>query len=80
MSGYEGVYYAYLYSKVFSTDMFDSVFKKSPMDKIQGRRYRHCVLEHGGSRDEVESLTEFLGREPNSEAFSEAIGLGSHSP
>lgn len=68
-------YYGYLWSQVFSTDMFYTAFKKSPMDGATGRRYRHEVLEKGGSRDEMESLKQFLGREPNSDAFFEDLGL-----
>lgn len=41
-------YYGYLSSQVYSTDMFYSVFKKDPMNKTEGRRYRHTVLEKGG--------------------------------
>jgi metallopeptidase MepB len=76
MGGYDAGYYGYLWSQVFSTDMFYTAFKKAPMDPEQGRRYRHTVLEKGGSRDEMESLKEFLGREPNSDAFFEDLGLG----
>ncbi|KAJ3476736.1 hypothetical protein NLG97_g9029 [Lecanicillium saksenae] len=75
MGGYDAGYYGYLYSKVFSTDMFYSIFKMDPMDESKGRRYRHSVLEYGSSRDELEGLTEFLGREPNSDAFYEELGI-----
>ena len=75
MGGYDAGYYGYLWSQVFSTDMFYTAFKKAPMDGEQGRRYRRTVLERGGSRDEMEVLKEFLGREPNSKAFLEELGL-----
>ena len=55
--------------------MFYSVFKKDPMNHKEGRRYRHTVLEKGGSQDEMQTLIEFLGREPNSKAFYEDLGL-----
>lgn len=45
------------------------------MDGKEGRRYRHTVLERGGSIDEMEFLKEFLGREPNTEAFYEELGI-----
>jgi Zn-dependent oligopeptidase len=32
-------------------------------------KYRKIILSHGGSRDSIESLVEFLGREPNQDAF-----------
>jgi len=55
--------------------MFHSVFKKNPMDGTEGRRYRHTVLEKGGSQDEMKTLEQFLGRKPSSEAFYEELGI-----
>lgn len=75
VAGYAATYYGYLYSRVFSIDMFRSVFEKDPMDGAEGRRYRKTVLEKGGSRPELDSLKEFLGREPSSTAFYEYLGL-----
>ncbi|KIW81014.1 hypothetical protein Z517_04037 [Fonsecaea pedrosoi CBS 271.37] len=75
MGGYDAGYYGYLSSQVYSTDMFYTVFKKNPMDPKEGRRYRHTVLEKGGSQDEMKTLIEFLGREPKTDAFYEELGL-----
>ena len=55
--------------------MFYSVFKKDPMNGKEGRRYRHTVLEKGGSQDEMQTLVDFLGREPKPDAFYEELGL-----
>ncbi len=62
-------------SQVYSADMFHSVFARDPMDKEQGRRYRHTVLERGGSQDEMRTLEDFLGRKPSTEAFYRELGL-----
>jgi len=59
----------YLYSLVFAADMFETVFKTDPMNPVAGMKYRNCILGPGGSREEMDSLKEFLGREPNNEAF-----------
>jgi metallopeptidase MepB len=75
IGGYDAGYYGYLSSQVYSADMFQSVFKKDPMDGKEGRRYRHTVLERGGSQDEMETLKQFLGREPSTEAFYKELGL-----
>jgi metallopeptidase MepB len=75
IGGYDAGYYGYLSSQVYSADMFYSVFKKDPMNGKEGRRYRYTVLEKGGSRDEMESLKEFLGREPSTEAFYKELGV-----
>ncbi|KAG5918406.1 hypothetical protein E4U42_006867 [Claviceps africana] len=73
--GYDAGYYGYLYSQVFSLDMFHSLFKKDPMDGTVGRRYRKLVLQRGGSQEELQTLRDFLGRDPSSEAFYRELGL-----
>jgi metallopeptidase MepB len=55
--------------------MFKSVFEKDPMNGKEGRRYRHTVLERGGSKDEMSVLEEFLGRKPDSKAFYQELGI-----
>ncbi|KAF2484871.1 peptidase family M3-domain-containing protein [Neohortaea acidophila] len=75
IGGYDAGYYGYLSSQVYSADMFYSVFKKDPMNGKEGRRYRHTVLEKGGSQDEMQTLEEFLGRKPSPEAFYKELGI-----
>jgi metallopeptidase MepB len=75
MGGYDAGYYGYLSSLVYATDMFYSVFKKDPLDPKEGRRYRHGVLEKGGTQDEMVTLEQFLGRKPSSEAFYKELGV-----
>ncbi|CAL3969889.1 unnamed protein product [Diplocarpon coronariae] len=75
IGGYDAGYYGYLSSQVYSTDMFHSVFKKDPMNRFEGRRYRHMVLEKGGSQEEMKTLEDFLGRKPSTEAFYKELGL-----
>lgn len=55
--------------------MFYTVFKKDPFSSKEGRRYRHSVIEKGGSVDPMKLLTDFLGRPPNQNAFFEDMGL-----
>lgn len=62
-------------SQVYSADMFHTVFAKNPMNAEEGRRYRHTVLERGGSQDEMQTLEDFLGRKPSTEAFYRELGL-----
>ncbi len=75
MGGYDAGLYGYLSSQVYATDMFRTVFSEDPMNKDAGRRYRNMVLKHGGSREPMELLTGFLGREPSAEAFYEQLGI-----
>ena len=75
MCGYDAQYYGYMWSEVFSDDMFQTVFKGAPMDRASGRAYCDKVLARGGSMDAADMLTEFLGRAPNQDAFLKAKGL-----
>jgi metallopeptidase MepB len=55
--------------------MFHTVFAQDPTNAREGRRYRHMVLEKGGSQDEMKTLEDFLGRPPSTEAFYKELGL-----
>jgi len=77
--GYDAQYYGYMWSEVYSADMFHSVFcangDDSLLDVQNGLNYRNKILAVGGSRDAMDSLKEFLGREPNNIAFLKEKGL-----
>ncbi|OAV92318.1 hypothetical protein PTTG_03918 [Puccinia triticina 1-1 BBBD Race 1] len=73
VGGYDAGYYGYLYSQVFSADMYESVFANDPMSAAAGTRYRDEILKPGGARDELVSLTKFLGRPPNDKAFLDRL-------
>ncbi|KAJ7784621.1 metallopeptidase MepB [Mycena metata] len=67
--GYDAGYYGYTYSLVFATDMYSTIFKGAPLDPTRGKLYRDKILKFGGAREELDSLEDFLGRPPNSDAF-----------
>ncbi|KAI0059531.1 metallopeptidase MepB [Artomyces pyxidatus] len=73
VGGYDAGYYGYTYSLVFAADMYSTVFKKGPLDPALGAQYRKSILQPGGSREETDSLKEFLGRPANSEAFMKEL-------
>ena len=75
LNGYAANYYGYLWSKVFAEDMFSLFKKNGVMDTKTGISYRQNILEKASTIDEKDMLRNFLGREPNSNAFMESLGI-----
>ena len=75
LNGYGAAYYGYKWSEVYAQDMFSIFEEKGVMNKEQGMRYRKIILEKGGTEDPLSLVKEFLGREPNSNAFLRNMGL-----
>jgi metallopeptidase MepB len=59
---------------IFSLDLFYSGFGGDMLDPVRGRKFRYGVLQPGGSSSEWETMTEYLGREPNTKAFYRELG------
>lgn len=56
--------------------MFESRFlKEGLLNTATGLSYRREVISRGGSVDATVMLRNFLGREPNDEAFLRSKGL-----
>ncbi|KPM42978.1 hypothetical protein AK830_g3495, partial [Neonectria ditissima] len=74
---YDASYFTYALSKVYATDLWVSCFKADPMNADVGLRYRCLVLEPGGGQPEAVSLRNFLGRDPNDEAYYSEVSVPS---
>ncbi len=72
--GYAAKYYGYLWSKVFALDIFAQVKKQGLFNRGVGSKVQQ-ILSAGGSVPPDKLLYDFLGREPNQEAFLADFGL-----
>lgn len=68
VKGYVAGYYGYMWSEVLALDM-QSVFGDNLMNPELGQRYRNEILARGGEADPLTLVKNFLGREPNADAF-----------
>lgn len=75
LAGYDAGYYGYLWSEVYGDDMWRRFETEGVINPQVGMEYRREVLEKGGSRDAIETLRAFLGREPDSRAFLRKLGI-----
>lgn len=75
LTGYGACYYSYLYSKVLAMDIFERIKTYGLLNPEIGKHFSDVILRPGGSKDPDEMVKEFLGREPNQEAFLKDVGL-----
>ncbi len=75
LMGYDAGYYSYLWSLVYAYDIFSRFKKEGLLNTKTGADLKRTILEKGGSREEMDSMKEFLGRKPNNKAFLEEMGL-----
>ncbi len=75
LSGYGARYYSYMWSKVFSLDLFDKIRQHGLLNPEIGQETIDKVLGMGGSADPNELLKNFLGRNPNQDAFLHDLGF-----
>lgn len=75
LGGYGARYYGYLWSSVFAHDLANEIKKEGFTNPVVGRRYVDAVIGKGGSQDPNEMLKNFLGREPNQDAFLHDMGF-----
>jgi thimet oligopeptidase len=70
--GYASAYYGYMWSEVLALDML-SAYGNNVMDEKVGMRYRQTILGRGSEVPAAQMVREFLGREPNTDAFFKEI-------
>ncbi len=75
MGGYDAGYYGYLWSKVYGDDMFGRFEEEGVTSPAVGAAYRREILEPNGTRDGLEMLRAFLGRDPSPATFLRLLGI-----
>ncbi len=80
MGGYDAGYYGYLWSKVYGDDMFGRFEAEGVTSPAVGADYRREILEPNGTRDGMEMLRAFLGRDPSPTTFLRLLGIEAAAP
>jgi thimet oligopeptidase len=74
LGGYSSAYYTYLWDKVIAEDFFEQFDHSNLLAGPAPMRYRHTVLEPGGSMSANDLVRNFLGREQNMNALEKWMG------
>lgn len=72
MGGYQAGYYGYMWSEVLALDML-SAYGDNLMNEKVGQHYRQTILSQGSQKPAQELVKDFLGRDPNNQAFFNEI-------
>lgn len=75
LNGYGASYYGYLWSKVFAQDMFSRFEEEGIFSEDAGLDYKKYILAAGATKDEMDMLRDYLGRDPQKDAFIRSLGL-----
>ncbi len=73
--GYAAGYYSYKWAEVLAADAFEAFVEAGIFDADTAHRFRHEILEIGGSRDFMEAYVAFRGRKPNVDALLRQHGI-----
>jgi len=68
-------YYTYLWSLVYAYDVYSKFSENGIINPEIGLEYRNTVLKSSGHVDSMDDIREFLGREPNNDAFIKVIEI-----
>jgi thimet oligopeptidase len=69
LNGYSSNYYTYVIDKVIALDFFAQFDPKDLLGGPTGMRYRQTVLAPGATKPAAQLVRDFLGRDPNLEAY-----------
>ncbi len=75
LTNYIASYYGYQWSLVYSCDCFQIFEEMGLMNPEAGMKFRKAILSRGGTVDGMDMLRNFLGREPQMDAYLKHLGL-----
>lgn len=75
LMGYAAAYYGYEWSLVYAADMFQRFDELGLLNPEAGKYYRDKILSKGGTEEEMDMLKDYLGREPNLNAYLRLLGI-----
>ena len=67
--GYAAGYYGYKWAEVLDADIFSKFKKDGIFNRNTSEKFLHDILSRGGSEDPSVLFRNFMGRDPNNEAF-----------
>ncbi len=73
--GYDAGYYGYLWSRVYTADMFTKFEKGGILNPKIGEEYKKWILEPGSGVEAMDLIKGFLGRNPSEKVFLKEIGI-----
>ncbi len=73
--GYAAGYYSYKWAEVLEADAFSMFKEKGVYNRECADSFRKNILSKGGQKEAIELYKAFRGREPQSEALFEKLGL-----
>jgi thimet oligopeptidase len=74
LGNYSSMYYVYMWDKVIAEDLYAQFDAKDPSSGESPARYRHDVLEPGGSESANSAVRHFLNRPVTMDAFKKWLG------
>jgi len=73
--GYAAGYFSYKWAEVLAADAFAAFEENGIFDAGTAARFRHEILEIGGSRDFMQAYVDFRGRKPTIDALLRQSGI-----
>lgn len=75
--GYGAGYYSYIFARVLSAQIWNTMFERNPFSREGGTRLRHELLALGASRSGSSVIKDLLGEDVTCNAFLRSIGVDS---